>query len=132
MYKHQPRGGTKIQKFTMGFSRSVKKILLPLTCAILGSHILIEDMVALLECEAGYYKTNTTPPRCEMCTGNTIKTTVGDAGNCDADQPCDGIKTIPNNNHTACGNFYQFTSMHITIKIKDIYNLIVVELIKGT
>ena len=46
-----------------------------------------------------------TPPRCEMCTGNTIKRAAGDATNCDADAPCDETTNVPNAGHTACGNF---------------------------
>ena len=38
-----------------------------------------------------------------MCTGNKIKTLNENAINCDADEPCDGVKTVPNNEHTACG-----------------------------
>ena len=40
-----------------------------------------------------------------MCTGNTIKRETGDADNCDADVPCDGVITVPNAGHTACGKF---------------------------
>ena len=58
-------------------------------------------MLWILECEAGYYKTNTTLPRCEMCTGNTIKSTVGDDATCT--QTCDGTTNVPNAGHTACG-----------------------------
>ena len=68
-------------------------------------------LLMVSECGAGYYKNSMTPPRCEMCTANTIKTTVGDATDCDADPPCDGIKTIPNDKHTACGNF---TNIHLS------------------
>ena len=38
-----------------------------------------------------------------MCAGNTIKTTAGNVANCDADDACDGMTTVPNENHTACG-----------------------------
>ena len=38
-----------------------------------------------------------------MCTGNTIKKTTGNAQNCDADEPCNGETTVPNQNHTDCG-----------------------------
>ena len=37
-----------------------------------------------------------------MCTGNTIKTTVGD-GSCN--QTCDGENQVSNSGHTACGWF---------------------------
>ena len=40
-----------------------------------------------------------------MCTGNTIKREAADADNCDADVPCDGVITVPNAGHTACGKF---------------------------
>ena len=38
-----------------------------------------------------------------MCTGNTIKTTIGNAENCDANEPCNGITIVPNEHHTNCG-----------------------------
>ena len=38
-----------------------------------------------------------------MCTGNEIKSTPGDATNCSADPPCDGITSVPNAEHSACG-----------------------------
>ena len=51
-------------------------------------------------CNAGYFKSEGS---CVTCTGNTIKTTIGDAENCNVDEPCDGIKTVPNENRTDCG-----------------------------
>ena len=41
-----------------------------------------------------------------MCTGNTIKKTSGNAYNCDADAACDGMITMPNDNHTACSKSF--------------------------
>ena len=41
--------------------------------------------------------------RCEMCTGNTVKTKPGNAENFDDDPPCDGVATVPSTSHTACG-----------------------------
>ena len=38
-----------------------------------------------------------------MCIGNTIKSAPGDAADCSADAPCDGVTTEPNAGHTACG-----------------------------
>ena len=37
-----------------------------------------------------------------MCTGNEIKSTPGDATNCSADGPCDGITSVPNGDHSDC------------------------------
>ena len=54
---------------------------------------------SFLECEAGYYKNGVA---CSLCPGNKIKTTVGDASNCDADPPCNGTNQVPNSGHTAC------------------------------
>ena len=51
-------------------------------------------------CNAGYYKTETF---CELCTGNRIKATKGDATDCNADTACDGDSQVPNDGHTACG-----------------------------
>ena len=36
-----------------------------------------------------------------MCTGNTVKSTVGNDTSCPT--TCDGMKKIPNSGHTACG-----------------------------
>ena len=38
-----------------------------------------------------------------MCGENTIKTSIGNAKDCDADAPCEGVKMVPNENHTDCG-----------------------------
>ena len=54
----------------------------------------------LLVCNAGYFQDGNS---CSLCTGNTIKTRVGNVTNCDADEPCDGVETVPNEDHTACG-----------------------------
>ena len=59
-----------------------------------------------VECIAGYFKTNET---CAQCTGNTIKATAGDATDCNADSPCDGVTQTPNEQHTACGEQYFFS-----------------------
>ena len=53
-------------------------------------------------CSAGYHRSG---GPCVMCTGNTIKREAGDAQNCDTDVPCDGVITLPNAGHTACGKF---------------------------
>ena len=36
-----------------------------------------------------------------MCTGNTIKTTVGNTADCN--EACDGVGTVPNADHGTCG-----------------------------
>ena len=38
---------------------------------------------------------------CELCTGNKVKATVGNATNCD--EACDGDTEVSNAGHTACG-----------------------------
>ena len=43
-----------------------------------------------------------------MCTGNEIKSTPGDATNCSADVPCDGTTSVPNAEHSACGESKPF------------------------
>ena len=53
--------------------------------------------------------------RCEMCTGNTVKSKPGNAEDCDEDTPCDGVATVPNTNHTACGGLYM-----IVFQIKNL------------
>ena len=51
-------------------------------------------------CNAGYYNSGSD---CLMCTGNNIKTRAGNETDCDADPACDGVMTVANQNHTACG-----------------------------
>ena len=44
-----------------------------------------------------------------MCPGNEIKTMTGDALDCSAGPPCDGVTQEPNDQHTECGlYFYQY------------------------
>ena len=38
-----------------------------------------------------------------MCTGNEIKLTPGDAVDCSADPPCDGVTGFAAANHNHCG-----------------------------
>ena len=52
-------------------------------------------------CNAGYYKSGGS---CELCTGNKIKTSVGDRAHCDDDTACDGDSQVPNDGHTTCGS----------------------------
>ena len=48
---------------------------------------------AISVCKAGYYENGVF---CVLCSGNKIKTTVGDATDCDVDTPCDGTTKVPN------------------------------------
>ena len=50
-------------------------------------------------CNVGHYLNGSV---CEICTGNEIKSTPGDATNCSADAPCDGVTSFPNADHSAC------------------------------
>ena len=52
-------------------------------------------------CAAGYYRSQ---GACALCTGNTVKMASGDAVHCDDDDPCDGVTTVANPEHTDCGN----------------------------
>ena len=52
-------------------------------------------------CNAGYYRDGSA---CLLCTDDKIKTLAGNEPHCDTDQPCDGVSTVSNENHTACGN----------------------------
>ena len=49
-------------------------------------------------CGAGYFKDG---DDCVMCTGNTVKSTVGNDTSCPT--TCDGIIIVPNSGYTACG-----------------------------
>ena len=53
------------------------------------------------ECNAGYYGSGSTT--CTLCPGNPIKSRRGDAPDCNAETPCDGVSTESNAEHTACG-----------------------------
>ena len=58
-----------------------------------------------------------------MCIGNAIKTTRNNATNCDEDTPCDGVTTVPNENHTACGKYYVKTHFFCDIRYNVNNNL---------
>ena len=65
---------------------------------MLFSQAVILKMILILVCGPGYYKSGSS---CELCTGNKIKMSKGDAADCvDA---CDGVSEVPNAVHTACG-----------------------------
>ena len=53
------------------------------------------------ECNAGYY--GSANDTCTKCSGNEIKSSQGDARDCSADPPCDGVSSEVNAEHTACG-----------------------------
>ena len=94
---------TKYQKhFEIMNHVLVKNLILKMTllvkCLVRSNYILYSYKSSV--CNAGYYKSGSS---CEQCTGNKIKTTAGDATNCDADEPCDGVGEVPNANHTTCG-----------------------------
>ena len=55
-------------------------------------------MSFIVVCNVGYYKVGSL---CELCTGNKIKSVIGDFPDCDAS--CDGMMNIPNAAHTSCG-----------------------------
>ena len=60
-----------------------------------------KHMCVFIECNAGYYGNATT--NCTLCPGNTIKSSQGDAADCNAETPCDGVSNEVNAEHTACG-----------------------------
>ena len=55
-------------------------------------------MSFVLVCNIGYYKVGSS---CELCSGNKIKSAIGDTHDCDAS--CDGMMNIPNVVHISCG-----------------------------
>ena len=59
-------------------------------------------------CNAGYYNDESNGT-CLLCPGNTIKKFPGNARDCLADHPCNGITKVPNGGHTACGNLQLYT-----------------------
>ena len=66
-------------------------------------------------CNFGHHRNGS---KCEICAGNEIKSTPGDANNCSADAPCDGITSVPNDDHSACGK-------SLETKFDFLYNLII-------
>ena len=58
-------------------------------------------------CNAGYYRSRSD---CFLCPGNTIKTRAGNAWTCSLDPACDGVKTVPIQNYTACGKLIFYNS----------------------
>ena len=63
------------------------------------------------ECNAGYY--GSANDTCTKCSGNEIKSAQGDAPDCSADSPCDGVSDDPNVEYTACGKLQdQVTSVN--------------------
>ena len=61
----------------------------------------LPSVCVFTECNAGNYGNVTTT--CTLCPGNTIKSVQGDASDCNAETPCDGVSNEPNAGHTACG-----------------------------
>ena len=57
----------------------------------------------LVVCNVGFYRW-TGRDECWQCLGYTIKSTIGDAIDCNADTACDGITNVPNKAKSACGN----------------------------
>ena len=85
---------------------NMPKITLYLSCtkAAVSNFKLVSVllMTFFVVCHAGHYRIGS---QCLLCNGNTIKTTKGNALNCDEDPTCDGVSTVPNENHTTCGGF---------------------------
>ena len=69
--------------------------------SILGGIVLWYNVLSLfVECSAGHFKNGGS---CVLCPGNKIKSFPGDDTDCNTDSACDGIITVPNLGHTACG-----------------------------
>ena len=69
-------------------------------------------------CSPGYFKDGDV---CSPCTGDTVKTSAGNATSCDT--TCDGIATVANADNTGCGmayfynSVYKYSSMTIFLKL---------------
>ena len=61
------------------------------------------NVSAFLVCQAGYFKNG---DLCSSCPENTIKMLPGNATTCN--MTCDATTTIPNDEHTACGELFSF------------------------
>ena len=78
------------------------------------------DIVLILVCNAGYYRDGSA---CLLCTDNNIKMLAGNEPHCDTDPPCDGVSTVSNENHTACGNRILFFASVLIYFLKKMYNI---------
>ena len=81
--------------------------------------------IYIVVCNAGYYKSGSS---CQLCTGNTIKSTIGDASDCDADTSCDGTTKVPNAEHTACGR--TAVPSHFNYSLSEINKAVIVHRIR--
>ena len=74
------------------------------------------------ECKAGYY--GSANDTCTNCSGKEIKSSQGDAPDCSADPPCDGVSNDPNAEHTACGKLQdQVTSVIVhRVMVSEVNN----------
>ena len=85
-----------------------------------GYFCIYFNSIFLSECNVGHYKNGDS---CDLCPGNTIKTMVGDAMDCNYDAACDGVMTVPNDAHTACGE--QNGNLFTKINVKEGQTLLV-------
>ena len=69
-------------------------------CYKISFYMELNQYFYVVVCHAGYFYEG---PGCTLCIGNTIKTTAGNAANCEADPACDGVMTVPTDDHTGCG-----------------------------
>ena len=74
-------------------------------------------------CKAGYYL-DVNIGICLMCTDNKIKKLAGNEPHCDADPACDGTTTVPNQNHTTCGEIIVIYSRIIPVNIMNDFHKI--------
>ena len=67
-------------------------------------------MILISVCNTGYYKNGS---NCDLCGGNTIKLSPGDATDCD--DACDGATEVPNVRRIACSEFNIFSMTIVEI-----------------
>ena len=73
-------------------------------------------ILLFVECSAGHFNNDGS---CVLCPGNTIKSSPGDDADCNVDSACDGIITVPNLGHTACGKAVRNRVLALVILIKQ-------------
>ena len=88
--------GKNTDNFLFDFSMS--KIQMMVTLNLIVHRKFMTSCIVV--CNAGHYKTGSS---CDLCSGNKIKSMIGDVADCNADTACDGNTNVPNSGHTACG-----------------------------
>ena len=94
--------GTPLPRRGVDWQTNWKQCIPPILRMRAVITVFVHFFSVLTVCAAGHYRSE---GACALCTDNKIKMTSGDAPNCDDNDPCDGVTTTPNSEHTACGKW---------------------------